>query len=88
MESQTSRKIIVASSMAAVLGIGVVAFALSSHHRTTAAQIPQSAPPVVASTPDASVAVAPSADAAAGVAPTPIVPAAVVPVPDAPAVAH
>jgi hypothetical protein len=88
MESQTSRKIIVASSMAAVLGIGVVAFALSSHHHIPAAQIPQSAPPVVPSTPDASAAVAPSADAAAGVAPTPIVPAAVVPVPDAPAVAH
>jgi hypothetical protein len=89
MESQTSRKIIVASSMAAVLGIGVVAFALSSHHRTPAAQIPQSPPPVVvASTPDASAAVAPSADAAAGVAPTPIVPAAVIPIPDAPAVAH
>jgi hypothetical protein len=88
MESQTSRKIIVASSMAAVLGIGVVAFALSSHHRTPAAQIPQSPPPVVASTPDVSAAVAPSADAPAAGVPTPVVPAAVVPVPDAPAVAH
>ena len=78
MESQTSRKIIVASSMAAVLGIGVVTFALSSHHRTPVAQIPQSLPPAVASTPDVS----------APVAPTPVVPAAVAPMPDAPAVAH
>lgn len=88
MESQTSRKIIVASSMAAVLGIGVVAFALSSHHRTPAAQIPQSPPPVVASTPDVSAAIAPGADAAAAVAPTPVVPAAVAPISDGPAVAH
>jgi hypothetical protein len=88
MESQTSRKIIVASSMAVVLGIGVVAFALSSHHRTPAAQIPQSPPPVVASTPDASAGIAPGADAAAAVAPTPVVPAAVAPIPDGPAVAH
>lgn len=88
MESQTSRKIIVASSMAVVLGIGVVAFALSSHHRTPAAQIPQSPPPVVASTPDVSAAIAPGADAAAAVAPTPVVPAAVAPISDGPAVAH
>jgi hypothetical protein len=87
MESQTSRKIIVASSMAVVLGIGVVTFALSSHHRTPVAQIPQS-PPVVASTPDVSAAIVPGVDAAAAVAPTPVVPAAVAPIPDAPAVAH
>jgi hypothetical protein len=88
MESQTSRKIIVASSMAAVLGIGVVTLALSSHHRTPVAQIAQSPPPVVAPTPDLSAAIAQGADAAAAVAPTPVVPAAIAPIPDAPAVAH
>jgi hypothetical protein len=78
MDSQTSRKIIVASSMAVVLSIGAVTFALSSHHRTSAAQIPQSPPPAVASTPDVPAAVAPTPDTAAAVAP----------ILDAPVVAH
>jgi hypothetical protein len=88
MDSQTSRKIIVASSMAAVLGIGVIALALNSHHRTSTAQIAQTPPPAVAPTPDVSAALAPTPDVSAAVAPTPVVPAAVAPIPDAPAAAH
>jgi hypothetical protein len=65
MDSQTSRKIIVAGSMAAVLGIAVAMFALNSHRRTLVAPIPQSPPPAVAATPDVSTAVAPNPDAPA-----------------------
>ena len=64
MDSQTSRKIIVASSMAAAVGIGVAAFALSSHHATSAASNSQ-LPPPVAPTTDAPAAVAPMPDAPA-----------------------
>jgi hypothetical protein len=77
MDSQTSRKIIVAGSMAAVIGIGVATFALSSHHATSPAPNSQ-IPPTVASTTDAPVAVASPPDTAA----------AVTPITDAPAVAY
>ncbi len=46
MDSQTSRKIIVASSMAAVFAIGVATWALRSHSVTSVAQAPQPPPPV------------------------------------------
>jgi hypothetical protein len=46
MSSQTSRKIIVASVMAAVVGIGVVTFALRSHPVASVAQIPHPPTPV------------------------------------------
>ena len=77
MESQTSRKIIVAGSMAAVIGIGVAAFALSSQHASSAAPHSQFQPTV-----------APTTDAPAAVAPTPDTAAAVTPMPDATAVAY
>jgi hypothetical protein len=77
MDSQTSLKIIVGGSLAAVLGIGVVMLALSSHRATSAAPNSPS-PPVIAPTPDVPAAVAPTPD------PT----AAATPIPDAPAVAH
>lgn len=74
MTSQTSRKIIVAGSMAVVVGIGVVTFALRSHPVTPVAQV---------SHPPAPPAQAPAAPAAA--APTPDAPATVAQIPDAPA---
>jgi hyperosmotically inducible protein len=46
MDSQTFRKIIVASSMAAVIAIGVATWALRSHPVTSVAQAPQSPAPV------------------------------------------
>lgn len=77
MDSQASRKIIVAGSMVAVIGIGVAAFALSSHH--VASVVPNSQiPPIVA----------PTAAAPDAVAPTPDTAGAATPMPDAPAVAH
>jgi hypothetical protein len=85
MNSQTSRKIIVASVMAAVVGIGVVTFALSSHPVVSVAKTP--APPTpVTQTPAADLRAAeipaapPSAqipDALAPVAQVPDSPAAV-----------
>lgn len=87
MDSQSSRKIIVAGGLAAVVGISVVAFALSSHHPPSAAPISQS-PATVAPTPDVTAAVAPTPGAPAAVAQLPAPAAAVAPVPDAPAVAH
>lgn len=79
MNSQTSRKIIVASSMATVVGIGVVTFALRSHPVTSVAQTPHPPAPIA------------QIPAAAPVAATqiPDAPAAVAQIPDAPAaVAH
>ena len=46
MNSQTSRKIIVASVMAAVVGIGVVIFALRSHPVASVARTPELRTPV------------------------------------------
>ena len=78
MNSELSRKIIVASGMAVVVGIIAVTFALRSHHPTSVAQISQP-PAAVAQTPDAPAPVAPTPDAPAAVAPIPDVPAAVAP---------
>ena len=78
MNSQTSRKIIVASVMAAVVGIGVVTFALRSHPVASVARTPD---------PPTSVTQTPAADLRA--AETPPVPPPVAQIPDAPAaVAH
>ena len=87
MDSQTNRKIIVASGMAVVVVISVVAFALSSHHSTSAAQLTP-AQDSLAPTPAAPAAVVPAPDAPATVAQAPAAPAAVAPTPDAPAVAQ
>src|ERR1700730_4510504 len=103
MDSQTPRKIIVASGMAAVVGISVVAFALSSHHPTSAAQLTP-AQDALGPTPAAPAAVVPAPDAPAAAAQTPAAPpaaaprpasprpppapAAAAPIPDAPVVAQ
>ncbi len=96
MDSQTTRKIIVAGGMAVVVGISVVAFALSSHHSPSAAQL-SPAQDSLAPTPVGPAAVAPAPDAPAAVAQTPAAPAvaqvpaapaAVAPIPDAAAVAQ
>lgn len=76
MDSQTTRKIIVAGGMAAVVGIGVVIFALRSHSAASVAQTTPAVPPPVAQMP-------PAAPEAA--APMPEAPPAVQ-IPDAPAV--
>ena len=77
MDSQTSRKIIVASGMAVVLVIGAVTFALLPHHPSSAAQISEAPPPPVAPTPDVPAAVASTPEAAAAIAPIPDAPAVV-----------
>jgi hypothetical protein len=89
MSSQTSRKIIVASVMAAVVGIGVVTFALRSHPVTSVAQTPQPSTPVT-ETPAAALRAAEIPPAAPPpVAQIPDAPAAVAEIPSAPAaVAH
>jgi hypothetical protein len=96
MDSQSTRKIIVAGGMAAVVGISVVAFALTSHHSPSAAQLSPAqdslaptptGPAAVVPTPDAPAAVA-QTPAAPAVAQVPVAPAAVAPIPDAPAVAQ
>jgi hypothetical protein len=84
MNSQTSRKIIVASAMAAVVGIGVAAFSLRSHPIASAAQTPHPPAPATQSptadpTPAAQTAVASPAaaqipDGPAAVAEAPEVP--------------
>jgi hyperosmotically inducible protein len=84
MNSQTSRKIIVVTSMAAVVGIGVVIFALRSHPVTSVAQTP-SPTSVAPSAADARAAAAEIPAAPAEVAQTPDASAAVAPTPDAPA---
>jgi hyperosmotically inducible protein len=79
MNSYTSRKILVASGMAVVVGVGVVIFALRVHSETSVAQTPHPPAPVAQS----------PADARAAAAETPIAPAAAAQIPDAPAaVAH
>lgn len=72
MNSQTSRKIIVASVMAAVVGIGVVTFALSSHPVASVAQTPHPPTPVTQ-----------IPAAALRAAETPAIPAPVAQIPDA-----
>jgi hyperosmotically inducible protein len=95
--NSTSRKIIVAGGMAAVVLIGVVTFALRSHPVTPVAQTAQPPPPIAQVPPasagaditpaPAAVAQTPAAPAAA--AQTPAAPAAVAKTPAAPAaVAH
>jgi hyperosmotically inducible protein len=76
MNSELSRKIIVAGGMAVVVGIIAVTFALRSHHPTSVAQISQP-PAAVAPIPDAPVASTP--DAPAAVAPIPDASVAIVP---------
>jgi hyperosmotically inducible protein len=77
MNSQTSRKIIVASSMAAVVGIGVVTFALRSHPVTSVAQTPHPPAPIAQIPAAAPVAATQIQDAPAAVAQIPDAPAAV-----------
>jgi hyperosmotically inducible protein len=88
MNSELSRKLIVAGGMAVVVGIIAVTFALRSHHPTSVAQISQppaavaqipDAPAPVVPTPDTTAAVAPTSDATAPVAPTPNATAVVAP---------
>src|ERR1035438_8946735 len=78
MNSELSRKLIVAGGMAVVVGIIAVTFSLRSHHPTSVAQISQP-PAAVAQIPDAPAPVAPTPDANAPVAPTPNATAAVAP---------
>jgi type IV secretory pathway VirB10-like protein len=88
MSSQTSRKIIVASAMAAVVGIGVVTFALRSHPVTSVARPPHPTTPVT-QIPAANLRAAEIPAVPPPVAQIPDLPAAVAQVPDAPAaVAH
>jgi hyperosmotically inducible protein len=82
MNSELSRKLIVAGGMAVVVGIIAVTFSLRSHHPTSVAQISQP-PAAVAQIPDAPAPVAPTPDTTAPVAPTPNATAAVAPTPDA-----
>jgi hyperosmotically inducible periplasmic protein len=87
MDSQTSRKIIVVSGMAVVVGIAVATFALRSHPAASVAQtahpptsastLPADTPPPAAQIPPAPPAVAPIPDAPAAVAQIPAAPAAV-----------
>ncbi|MDB6161169.1 MAG: hypothetical protein JWO04_4875 [Gammaproteobacteria bacterium] len=77
MNSQTSRKVIVASAMAAVVGIGVVTFALRSHHPVAPAQTPHPPAPVAQIPADAPAAVAQIPDALAAIAQNPDAPAPV-----------
>jgi hypothetical protein len=72
MNSELSRKIIVASGMAVVVGIIAVTVSLRSHHPASVAQT-AGPPAALAQVPDAPAPVAPTAD----------VPAAVAPIPDA-----
>jgi hyperosmotically inducible protein len=89
MNSQTSRKIIVAGGMAAVVLIGVVTFALRSHPVTAVAPTPQPPPPIAQVPPAAPAAAAEIPGAPAAAAQTPAAPAAVAKTPAAPAaVAH
>ena len=89
MNSQTSRKIIVAGGMAAVVLVGVVTFALRSHPVTPVAQTAQPPPPIAQLPPAAPAAGAETPAAPAVAAQTPAAPAAVAKTPAAPAaVAH
>jgi hypothetical protein len=89
MNSQNSRKIIVACGMAAVVVAGI--FALRAHHDTRLAQAPPppatpftEAPATVAQTPDAPGAVTQTPAAPAAIAQTPNAPGAVTQTPAAP----
>ena len=89
MNSQTSRKIIVAGGMAAVVLVGVVTFALRSHPVASVAQTAQPPPPIAEVPPAAPGAAAGIPAAPAAVAQIPAAPAAVAQTPAAPAaVAH
>jgi hyperosmotically inducible protein len=78
MNSEVSRRIIVACGMAVVVGIIAVSFTLRSHNPTSVAQI--SPPPAaVAQIPDAPSPAAPIPDASAVIAPIPDAAVAVVP---------
>jgi hyperosmotically inducible protein len=76
MNSELSRKIIVASGMAVVVGIIAVTFALRSHHPAAVAQISQP-PAALVQVPEAPAPLAPDPDVPAVVAPIPDVPAAI-----------
>jgi hyperosmotically inducible periplasmic protein len=78
MNSELSRKLIVAGGMAVVVGIIAVTFALRSQHPTSVAQIAQP-PAAVAQIPDVPAPVASTADAPAAVAPIADAPVAVAP---------
>jgi hypothetical protein len=84
MSSQTSRKIIVASVMAAVVGIGVVTFALRSHPVASVARTPDPPTPVT-QTPAADLRAAEIPAAPPPIAQIPDALAPVAQVPDAPA---
>jgi hyperosmotically inducible protein len=85
MNSQTSRKIIVAGGMAAVVLVGVVTFALRSHPVTPVAQTAQPPPPIAQVPPAAPGAAAEIPAAPAAVAQTPAAPSAAAQTPAAPA---
>jgi hypothetical protein len=87
MNSQNSRKIIVASVMAAVVGIGVVTFALRSHPVASAAQIPVPPAPVT-QTPATDLRAAETPAAPPPAAQIAEAPAPVAQVPDAPVAHH
>jgi hypothetical protein len=89
MNSQATRKIIVAGAMAAVVGIGVATFALRTHPAAVVAQPDQQLAPV-AQTPAAARAATEIPAEPPAAAPSPDTPAAVAQIPDATgaAVAH
>ena len=78
MNSGLSRKIIVASGMAVVVGIIAVTFALRSHQSSTVAQVAQP-PAAVVQVPDAQVPATPTPDASPAIAQIPDAPATVAP---------
>jgi len=82
MNSQTSRNIIVASGMAAVVGVGLVIFVLRSH---SASSVAQTAPPV---TPPVAQIPAAAPDPAVPVPAAPATPAAPIPEAAPPVLAH
>src|ERR1700730_7534497 len=84
MNSHTSRKIIVASVMAVVVGIGVVTFALHSHSVIPVARTPDPPTPVT-QTPAADLRAAAIPDAPPAIAPLPDALAAIPQIPGAPA---
>jgi hypothetical protein len=86
MNSQTSRKIIVAGAMAAVVGIGVATFALRTHPVAVVARSDQQPGPVAQTPPAARAATEIPAEPPAA-APIPDTPAPVAQIPDATAAA-
>jgi hyperosmotically inducible protein len=85
MHSQTSRKIIVAGGMAAVVLVGVVTFALRSHPVASVAQTAQPPPPIAQVPPGAPGAAVEIPAAPATAAQIPAAPPAVAQTPAAPA---